>query len=138
MVQYSDGSVLAQLGQPDMRTPIAHALAFPERISSPVPPLDFFQLSAFTFSKPEPARYPNLYLAIEACAAGQGATTALNAANEVGVAACLRGELSFPGISELNQRALAKFAGYDARSLDAILALDHQSRVYAQAQLGKI
>jgi 1-deoxy-D-xylulose-5-phosphate reductoisomerase len=138
MVQYSDGSVLAQLGQPDMRTPIAHALAFPERISSPVPPLDFFQLSAFTFTMPEPARYPNLYLAIEACAAGQGATTALNAANEVAVAAFLRGELSFTGISELNQRALAKFAGYDARSLDAILALDHQSRVYTQAQLGKI
>ena len=82
MVQYSDGSVLAQLGQPDMRTPIAHALAYPQRISSPVPALDFSKLAAFTFTEPEPARYPNLYLAIDACAAGQGTITALDAANE--------------------------------------------------------
>lgn len=137
MVQYSDGSVLAQLGQPDMRTPIAHALAFPERISSPVAALDFFKIPAFTFQEPEAARYPNLQLAIQACAAGQAATTALNAANEVAVAAFLAGQLAFTGISELNERCLQRFLGYDVSTLDAILALDAESRDYATQLLGK-
>ncbi|OCW97116.1 1-deoxy-D-xylulose-5-phosphate reductoisomerase [Alishewanella sp. HH-ZS] len=137
MVQYSDGSVLAQLGQPDMRTPIAHALAYPQRISSPVPALDFSKLAAFTFTEPEPARYPNLYLAIDACAAGQGATTALNAANEEAVAAFLQGQLAFNRISEVNQRCLTEFAHYDAQCLDAILEVDQQSRAFARALIGK-
>lgn len=136
MVQYTDGSVLAQLGQPDMRTPIAHALAYPNRISSPVKPLDFFALNAFTFSKPDPARYPNLYLAIAACAAGQGATTALNAANEIAVAAFLAGKLSFTGIAELNARCLDVFKGYHASTLDDILAVDAETRAYATQLLG--
>lgn len=136
MVQYTDGSVLAQLGQPDMRTPIAHALAFPERISSPVKPLDFFALQSFTFSEPEAARYPNLYLAIAACAAGQGATTALNAANEVAVAAFLAGKISFTAISKLNEQCLNRFLSYHATGLDDILALDAETRAYARQLLG--
>lgn len=136
MVQYTDGSVLAQLGQPDMRTPIAHALAFPERISSPVPPLDFFALQAFTFTEPDRARYPNLYLAMAACAAGQGATTALNAANEVAVAAFLGGKIPFTAISQLNEQCLNRFLSYHAASLDDILALDAETRAFARQLLG--
>ncbi|MDP5034503.1 MAG: 1-deoxy-D-xylulose-5-phosphate reductoisomerase [Alishewanella sp.] len=135
MVQYTDGSVLAQLGQPDMRTPIAHALAFPSRISSPVPPLDFFSLQSFTFEQADAARYPNLYLAMDACAAGQGATTALNAANEVAVAAFLAGKLSFNGIHQINASCLNRFLTYQAHALDDILALDTETRAYARQLL---
>lgn len=135
MVQYSDGSVLAQLGQPDMRTPIAHALAFPERISSPVAPLNFAQMKSFTFTEPDENRYPNLYLAKAACKAGQGATTALNAANEIAVAAFLDGQLGFSGISRLNEICLSHFSAFRADTLDAILALDQEARQFAQQQL---
>ncbi|MDX1677519.1 1-deoxy-D-xylulose-5-phosphate reductoisomerase [Arsukibacterium sp.] len=132
MVQYTDGSVLAQLGQPDMRTPIAHALAFPNRMSSPVSPLDFSQLANFSFSKPDPERYPNLFLAMAACAAGQGATTALNAANEIAVAAFINEQIRFTDIVRLNEKSLAHFLNYAARSLDDIVALDFEARAYAQ------
>ena len=84
MVQYKDGSVLAQMGNPDMRTPIAHALSFPERIESGVAPLDFFSTKSFEFQDVDFIKYPNLKLAIKACKQGQGACTALNAANEIG------------------------------------------------------
>jgi 1-deoxy-D-xylulose-5-phosphate reductoisomerase len=87
MVQYKDGSVIAQMGNPDMRTPIAHALSFPERINSGVAPLDFFNINSFDFQPVDFNRYPNLQLAIEACKKGQAACTALNAANEIAVAA---------------------------------------------------
>ena len=135
MVQYTDGSVLAQLGQPDMRTPIAHALAFPKRISSPVSPLNFKQMRDFTFTEPEPERYPNLYLAMTACADGQGATTALNAANEVAVAAFLAGELRFTDIARVNALSLSRYTGFRVSTLDDILALDNEARVHAQQQL---
>lgn len=135
MVQYTDGSVLAQLGQPDMRTPIAHALAFPNRISSPVQPLDFSQLASFSFSKPDPERYPNLYLAMAACAAGQGATTALNAANEVAVSAFINEQIRFTDIVRLNEKSLAHFLNYATGSLDDIVALDFEARAYAQQLL---
>uniref|UniRef100_A0A486XJ48 1-deoxy-D-xylulose 5-phosphate reductoisomerase n=1 Tax=Rheinheimera sp. BAL341 TaxID=1708203 RepID=A0A486XJ48_9GAMM len=137
MVQYSDGSVLAQLGQPDMRTPIAHALAFPKRIASPVAPLNFKQMRDFTFTEPEPERYPNLYLAMAACADGQGATTALNAANEVAVAAFLAEQIGFTAISKLNALCLEHFTCFRVSTLDDILALDLEARAYAQALLRK-
>ncbi|MCL4170086.1 UNVERIFIED_CONTAM: hypothetical protein GTU68_014158, partial [Idotea baltica] len=86
MVSYSDGSVLAQMGQPDMRIPIAHTLSFPERIESGVKPLDFTQLADFSFCAPDLSRFPNLNLALEASKVGQGATTVLNASNEIAVA----------------------------------------------------
>lgn len=138
MVQYTDGSILAQLGQPDMRTPIAHALAFPQRIASPVAPLSFKQLRDFTFSEPEPERYPNLYLAIEACRAGQGATTALNAANEEAVSAFLAGRIRFTDIARVNSDCLAQFVGFRASALDDIVALDQQARLSAQVTLRKL
>lgn len=135
MVQYSDGSVLAQLGNPDMRTPIAHALAFPKRIPTSVKPLNFFQVPNFTFEKPDPARYPCLYLAIAACEAGQGATTALNAANEIAVAAFLAGQIAFTAISQVNEATLSKFSQQRAMTLEDILAVDQEARHYAQQQL---
>jgi 1-deoxy-D-xylulose-5-phosphate reductoisomerase len=138
MVQYTDGSVLAQLGQPDMRTPIAHALAYPHRIQTHVKPLNFFELADFSFSKPEPARYPNLYLAIAACCYGQGATTALNAANEMTVAAFLAGQIRFTDIARLNEKALERFATIKAPDLESILGLDQQARAYMQDQLKKV
>ncbi len=137
MVQYTDGSVLAQLGQPDMRTPIAHALAFPQRIASPVAPLNFGQMRDFSFSEPEPERYPNLYLAMAACRAGQGATTALNAANEVAVAAFLAGQISFTAIARVNAACLEQFAGFRVSTLDGIVALDQQARQSALVTLRK-
>ncbi|MDX5406416.1 MAG: 1-deoxy-D-xylulose-5-phosphate reductoisomerase [Chromatiaceae bacterium] len=137
MVQYTDGSVLAQLGQPDMRTPIAHALAFPKRISSPVAPLNFKQMRDFTFTEPTPERYPNLYLAIAACEQGQGATTALNAGNEVAVEAFLAGQLTFTDIARLNQRCLEQFSGFRVTTLNDIVALDTEARQYARALLRK-
>ena len=98
MVQYKDGSVLAQMGNPDMRTPIAHAMAYPERIEAGVENLDFFTTASFDFQAPDFERYPNLKLAIEACEAGQAACTALNASNEVAVEAFLNKQIKFTDI----------------------------------------
>lgn len=138
MVQYTDGSVLAQLGQPDMRTPIAHALAFPKRIASPVAPLSFKQMRDFTFTEPDKARYPNLYLAIAACGCGQGATTALNATNELAVAAFLAQKIRFTDIARVNEQGLEHFADFRVSTLDDILALDNEARHYAQTLLRKL
>lgn len=135
MVQYSDGSVIAQMGNPDMRTPIAHALAFPQRIAAPVKPLNFFEVPSFTFLKPDEARYPCLYLAIDACRQGQAATTALNAANEVAVEAFLQGHIRFTDIARLNERILTSASCSAVQSLDDILACDAQARHDATACL---
>ncbi|NHI01374.1 MULTISPECIES: 1-deoxy-D-xylulose-5-phosphate reductoisomerase [Oceanimonas] len=137
MVQYSDGSVLAQLGQPDMMTPIAHSLAWPERIESGVAPLDFTRLGELSFMAPDMARYPCLQLAIDACGAGQGATTALNAANEVAVAAFLERRLAFMAIAGINQKVMDSLGASRARSLEDILALDAQARRLAGQLIGK-
>ncbi|WP_417605185.1 1-deoxy-D-xylulose-5-phosphate reductoisomerase [Oceanimonas baumannii] len=137
MVQYSDGSVLAQLGQPDMMTPIAHALAWPERIESGVAPLDFTRLGELSFMAPDMARYPCLQLAIEACDTGQGATTALNAANEVGVAAFLNEQISFMDIAGINRSVMDRLNSVRAHTLEDILALDAEARRLA-AQLIRI
>lgn len=135
MVQYSDGSVIAQLGNPDMRTPIAHALAFPKRIATTVKPLNFFEVPAFSFEKPDPSRYPCLYLAIEACGAGQGATTALNAANELAVEAFLAGRIPFTSIAEVNAATLSQFTHHQATQLQDILAVDQAARRHAEQLL---
>ena len=131
MVQYQDGSVLAQMGNPDMRTPIAHALAFPERVDAGVKPLDFAQIADFTFTKPDYARYPNLKLAIEACEMGQGATTTVNAANEVAVAAFLAGQIKFTDIFRINSQTLAATQDVNVHTLDEILACDEAARIKA-------
>ena len=128
MVQYCDGSVLAQLGNPDMRTPIAHALAYPQRIESGVASLDFMQLADFSFCQPDMLRYPNLKLAIDASNAGQSATTILNAANEMAVAAFLQQQIQFTQIAQINERCLQAMASQELDSIDAVVALDQEAR----------
>ena len=128
MVQYIDGSVLAQMGNPNMRTPIAHALAFPERIESGVPPLDFNQLASFTFTEPETERYPNLALAIQASSAGQYATTTINAANEVAVEAFLQGQISFMQIAQVNDECLQQTSSHSLKTIEAVLESDKSAR----------
>lgn len=128
MVQYIDGTVLAQMGNPDMRTPIAHALAFPERIESGVSPLDFNQLANFTFTEPETERYPNLALAIQASSAGQYATTTLNAANEVAVAAFLQGKIGFMQIARVNEECLQQTSSHNLNTIEAVLESDKSAR----------
>lgn len=132
MVSYSDGSVLAQMGQPDMRTPIAHTLSYPERISSGVEPLDFSKVASFTFCQPDFARFPNLKLALDASQQGQGATTVLNASNEIAVAAFLAGDIKFVDIARVNEKALSEYGTRSVSNLQEILDLDTQSRAFAK------
>ena len=135
MVQYKDGSVLAQMGNPDMRTPIAHALAFPERIESGVEPLDFFTTPAFEFQPVDFKKYPNLKLAINACKSGQAACTALNAANEVAVAAFLAEKIKFTDIFKINETSVSKFVSEEVLSIEDVVALDQKVRMFAQTFL---
>lgn len=135
MVQYRDGSVIAQLGEPDMATPIALSLSYPQRIEAGVKPLDFTQLSELTFMSADYARYPCLKLAMDACFAGQHATTSLNAANEVAVAAFLNHEIRFTDIATINEVVLSKVSGRNTikvETLDSLLELDRESRVLAE------
>jgi 1-deoxy-D-xylulose-5-phosphate reductoisomerase len=132
MVAYSDGSVLAQLGNPDMRTPIAHALAWPGRMDSGVEPLDLFSAGALEFAAPSLERFPCLGLAYRALQAGGTATTVLNAANEVAVEAFLAGEIRFPAIARLIEQTLSELVPEPAASLEGILAADARARDYAK------
>ncbi|ASD66539.1 1-deoxy-D-xylulose-5-phosphate reductoisomerase [Pseudoalteromonas piscicida] len=132
MVQYRDGSVLAQMGQPDMRTPIAYGLAYPERIDAGVEPLDFSQIVDFTFTKPDFNRYPNLKLAIDACRSGQAATTTVNAANEIAVAAFLEGKIGFCDIYRVNALTLEQSALSVLESVESIMETDRTARHRAQ------
>ncbi|WP_324002900.1 1-deoxy-D-xylulose-5-phosphate reductoisomerase [Aeromonas hydrophila] len=131
MVQYKDGSVLAQLGNPDMCTPIAHALAYPARIESGVEPLDFFSVGEFSFIRPDYERYPCLQLAMHACQQGQAATTALNAANEEAVAAFLAERIGFMDIARVNEATMLALGGTAAGSLNDLIALDGAARARA-------
>ncbi|TNI69254.1 1-deoxy-D-xylulose-5-phosphate reductoisomerase [Aeromonas media] len=132
MVQYKDGSVLAQLGNPDMCTPIAHALAYPVRIESGVEPLDFFSVGEFSFIRPDYARYPCLALAMAACQQGQAATTSLNAANEEAVAAFLAERIGFMDIARVNESIMTTLSTSAAGSLEDLIALDGRARAHAQ------
>lgn len=139
LVEYLDGSVLAQLGNPDMRTPIAHALAYPARIDSGVGPLDLPALGRLDFEPPDPLRFPCLRLAREALRAGGAAACVLNAANEVAVAAFLERRLPFTAIAALNESVLAEAgARAAAGSLDEALALDQEARALAQARIHRL
>ncbi|MCG7530238.1 1-deoxy-D-xylulose-5-phosphate reductoisomerase [Psychrobium sp. MM17-31] len=131
MVQYNDGSVIAQMGNPDMRTPIAYAMSYPERIDAGVAPLDFTAMKDFTFHAPDFTRFPCLKLAIDACYMGQGATTALNAANEISVAAFLNQQIKFTQIAQLNERALDALATERADCVESILNVDSRARSLA-------
>ncbi|PKI14703.1 1-deoxy-D-xylulose-5-phosphate reductoisomerase [Colwellia sp. 12G3] len=135
MVQYKDGSVIAQMGNPDMRTPIAHALSFPNRIESGVPPLDFFNTPSFEFQEVDFVRYPNLKLAIDACKQGQAACTALNAANEVAVAAFLDEKIKFTDIFKINETSVKKFVSQQVDNINEVIALDTQARLFAKTLL---
>lgn len=138
MVQYKDGSVIAQMGNPDMRTPIAHCMAYPQRIHSGVEPLDFFKVGQLSFYEPDFERFPCLALAMEACAQGQEATTVLNAANEMAVEAFLQGRIGFTQIAQVNEACLAAIPKGAMTSIEDIIALDAQTRVYAREILAKI
>ncbi|TVP87543.1 MAG: 1-deoxy-D-xylulose-5-phosphate reductoisomerase [Thioalkalivibrio sp.] len=131
MVAYADGSVLAQLGNPDMRTPIAHTLAWPRRMASGVNPLDLFAVGRLDFTPPSPERFPCLDLAYDALAAGGTATTILNAANEVAVQAFLDRRIGFPTIAQGIAATLDAVTSCPADSLEGILAADAEARDYA-------
>lgn len=138
MVQYVDGSVIAQMGNPDMRTPIAHGLSYPQRIESGVEPLNFSTLQDFSFSKPCQQRFPNLYLAIQASQQGQAATTALNAANEVAVDAFLNEKINFTQINHVNDMVLQQQGQGSLHCIDSILEHDKESRLLAQSAIVKL
>ena len=135
MVQYVDGSVIAQMGNPDMRTPIAYGLGYPNRIDAGVAPLDFATLSDLSFSTPDTHRFPNLYLAIDACRSGQAATTRLNAANEIAVQAFLDNRISFNQIAQINEEILNRFEPTAVSSIQQVLELDKQARLAAIAMV---
>jgi len=135
LVQYRDGSVLAQLGNPDMRTPIAHALAWPERIDAGVAPLDLIATGALRFEAPDEARFPCLRLAREAFSRGGTAMVALNAANEIAVAAFLAGELGFGGIAQLIEATLSGISHTEPSDLAAVETADRHARDYARRLL---
>ncbi|ANN71928.1 1-deoxy-D-xylulose-5-phosphate reductoisomerase [Bordetella bronchialis] len=135
MVEYDDGSVLAQLGQPDMRTPIAYGLGFPDRLASGVGLLDLARWGRLDFEKPDLRRFPCLGLAFDALSAGQGACIALNAANEVAVDAFLHERLPYTGISSVIARTLEWHAGRPSVTLghlDDVLAADAAARAQAE------
>jgi 1-deoxy-D-xylulose-5-phosphate reductoisomerase len=131
MVRYRDGSVLAQMGQPDMRTPIAHGLAWPERIAAGVAPLDLTQLAGLSFSEPNFAQFPCLSLAFTAAKAGGTAPAVLNAANEVAVAAFLNTGLPYLKIAEVVAHCLNTLPQTSASSLEVILEADTRARQVA-------
>jgi len=132
MVEYIDSSVIAQLGTPDMRTPIAYALAYPDRIASGSKTLDFATMSNLTFEKPDYERFPCLNLAFSALKVGGVAPAVLNAANEIAVAAYLKDQIKFYDISAINQATLDHFAHQDYNSIEEVIAIDHQARIYAK------
>jgi 1-deoxy-D-xylulose-5-phosphate reductoisomerase len=131
MVEYVDGSVLAQLGNPDMRTPIAHALDFPARIASGVSPLDLAATGKLTFEKPDLVRFPCLQLAYDVLAAGGTASAILNAANEIAVQAFLDRQLPFMDIARVISQVLATVPSQPADSLETVLRADEAARVAA-------
>ena len=135
LVEYIDGSVIAQLGNPDMRTPIAFALGFPERIAAGVEYLDLARVGTLHFERPDPQRFPCLRLAYEALTAGGTAPTALNAANEVAVASFLGGQLGFRQIPEMIEAVLSASVPRAVDDVEDVLAADGAAREMAEGWL---
>lgn len=133
LVQYVDGSVIAELGEPDMRTPIAHALAWPERIQSGVNVLDLVACGHFDFAEPDLDAFPCLSLAYDALRRGGSAPAVLNAANEVAVAAFLDQKIKFLAIPEVIRQTLAEISDTSLTDLDSVLEVDRRARNYAQS-----
>lgn len=135
LVQMVDGSVLAQMSQPDMCTPIAHALAWPERISAPVEKLDLAAIGQLQFEAPDEARFPALRLAMQALGAGKSAPTVLNAANEVAVARFLAGQIGFLDIIKIVEKTLETMDTVSFETVEDVLACDGAARRFAQSNL---
>jgi 1-deoxy-D-xylulose-5-phosphate reductoisomerase len=135
LVEYVDGSVLAQLGNPDMRTPIAQALAFPERVDAGVAALDLARIGSLAFEAPDHARFPCLALGYQALAAGGTAPAVLNAANEVAVAAFLERRIGYPAIAQTCADALSALPTSDVATLDDALEADAVARAHVRARL---
>ena len=138
LVEYTDGSVLAQLGNPDMRTPIAYALAYPERIAAGVEPLDLFKIAHLDFHAPDFERFPCLRLAYDALSEGGTAPAILNAANEVAVEAFLNRRIRFDQIHQVNRQTLDEWTGSAPQSLKDLIELDTRSRSVAQSLVGRL
>ena len=140
MVVCRDGSVLAQMGTPDMKVPIAYGLAYPDRIESGAPRLDFMQLQPLSFEPPDPVRFPGLQLARDALAAPAGSTAVLNAANEVAVAAFLDGAIAFTAIHAVNARTVEFLAPRlgAVHTLEDLLELDRRARAQAHAVMQEL
>lgn len=138
MVSYNDGSVLAQMGNPDMRTPIAHALGWPERIESGVEPLDVFAVARLDFEQPDYQRFPCLAMAYQSLKTGGTATTILNAANEVAVDAFLNRQLAFTRIADVIEKTLEHMPAQPMSSLDVVMAADTRARAVARDWVGKM
>lgn len=128
MVSYIDGSVLAQLGNPDMRTPIAHAMAYPERIDSGVAPIDLIKIAQLTFEHPDLLRFPCLKLAYDALQAGGSAPAIMNAANEIAVQAFLDGRIGFRAIDQLIARVMAALPSSPVTDIDTVFEQDRRAR----------
>ncbi|MBE9516024.1 MAG: 1-deoxy-D-xylulose-5-phosphate reductoisomerase [Proteobacteria bacterium] len=137
MVEYNDGSVLAQMGNPDMRTPIAHALAWPNRIESGVETLDLFSVARLDFEKPDRKRFPSLDFAYSAASEGGTMPTVMNAANEVAVAAFLAKQIPFTAIFETIDTAMKTVKSVAANSLETILSADKEARSVAHQFIDK-
>ena len=138
MVSYTDGSVLAQLGNPDMRTPIAYCLAWPERMSSGVEPLDVFDVATLEFEKPDVQRYPCLQLCYQAIAMGGSASILLNAANETAVDAVLNQKIRFTAIADTIESVFNEISTTEVKSLDDILAVDRSAREVARDFINRV
>lgn len=137
MVEYRDGSTIAQLGQPDMRTPIAYALSYPERIESGVEPLDLVRAGRLDFFAPDFGRFPCLRLAYDALARGGTAPAVLNAANEVAVEGFLQGRIRFPRIGELIEDVMSRSVIRSADSLEAVSSADQAARASASEWIAR-
>jgi 1-deoxy-D-xylulose-5-phosphate reductoisomerase len=138
MVDYVDGSVLAQMGNPDMRTPIAHAMAYPERFDSGVAPLNIFEVRQMDFEQPNLERFPCLRLAYQAIKAGGIMPTVLNAANEIAVEAFLNEQVKFTDIAVIIEKTMQEFSADSADTLEIVLATDQQARKVAEQMIASL
>jgi len=137
MVEFADGSVMAQISATDMRMPIQYALTYPERAEAPVPRLDWSQAARWSFDPPDFKKFPLLKLAYQAQETGGSATCTLNAADEVAVEAFLAGRISFPGIAALIAETLERVPVREARSVREVLEIDRESRAVARGIMEK-
>jgi 1-deoxy-D-xylulose-5-phosphate reductoisomerase len=138
MVEYTDGSVIAQVSATDMRMPIQYALTYPERADAPVPRLDWTQSARWTFDPPDFRKFPLLGKAYEALETGGTATCTLNAADEVAVEAFLAGQISYPAIAETIAETLESVAVREPRSIGEILEVDRESRAVARQVVSRL